>query len=114
MTARLIRAALGRRWIADFLTPTPAADGEEVFADEVARIRATPPGDARADLAVSLAGPLPAELFRSDLPGRAADLLEWVWAETVQPYWPRRRRILQADVAGPDRPRWARVAGPRP
>ncbi len=98
VTARLIRAALGRRWIADFLTPTPAADGEEVFADEVAQIRATPPGDARADLAVSLAGPLPAELFRSDLPGRTADLLEWVWAETVQPYWPRRRRILQADV----------------
>jgi DNA-binding transcriptional ArsR family regulator len=98
VTARLVRAALGRRWIADFLTPTPAADGEEMFADEVAQIRATPPGDARADLAVSLAGPLPAELFRSDLPGRTADLLEWVWAETVQPYWPRRRRILQADV----------------
>jgi DNA-binding transcriptional ArsR family regulator len=98
ITARLIRAALGRRWIADFLTPTPSADGEEAFEDEVAQIRATPAGDARADLAVSLAGPLPAELFRSDLPERTAGLLEWVWAETVRPYWPRRRRILQADV----------------
>jgi DNA-binding transcriptional ArsR family regulator len=98
ITARLIRAALGRRWIADFLTPTPSAGGEEAFEDEVAQIRATPPGDARADLAVSLTGPLPAVLFRSDLPERTAGLLEWVWAETVRPYWSRRRRILQADV----------------
>jgi len=98
VTARLVQAALGRRWIADFLTPTPAADGEEGFDDEVAQIRATPPSAARADLAVSLAGPLPAELFRSDLPERTARLLEWVWAEAVRPYWPRRRRILQADV----------------
>ena len=98
MTALLIRAALGRRWIADFLTPPRPADGEEAFGRGTGADPRQPPGDARADLAVSLAGPLPAGLFRSDLPGRTADLLEWVWAETVQPYWPRRRRILQADM----------------
>ena len=53
------------------------------FAEEVAAgPRRRRPRRARADLAVSLGGPLPAALRRADLPGRAADLLEWVWAET--------------------------------
>jgi hypothetical protein len=29
---------------------------------------------------------------------RAAGLLEWVWTETVLPYWPRRRHIFEADI----------------
>jgi len=104
VTALLVRAALGRRWIADFLTmaPTgegePADDGEPTFGEELARMRNRSPEAARADLTVSLGGPLPAKLHRSDLPERAADLLEWVWTETVLPYWPRRRRIMEADV----------------
>jgi DNA-binding transcriptional ArsR family regulator len=97
VTARLIEAARGHRWTADFLT-IPPHEGEPAFADELARIRATPPDQARADLTVSLRGPLPAELDRSDLAERAAGLLEWVWTRTVLPYWPRRRRILEADV----------------
>ncbi|MGV4985515.1 ArsR/SmtB family transcription factor [Streptomyces sp. NRAIS4] len=96
VTARLVRATLGRPWIADFLTPTPR-DGE-AFADEVARVRSTPPDAARAHLRTSLAGPLPAELDRDDLPERAAALLEWVWETTVRPSWERRRRVLEADV----------------
>jgi len=97
-TALLVRAALGHDWIADFLTPAPPGDGELPFSGEVAGIRQTPPQTAQADLAVSLGAPLPAALRRPDLPGRAADLLEWVWRETVLPYWPRRRRIIEADV----------------
>jgi hypothetical protein len=98
ITTLLVRSALGPPWIADFMTPTPAGDGEEAFGDEVARIRATSAEAARADLTVSLGGPLPPLLDRPDLPERAADLLEWVWAECVLPYWPQRRRILQADI----------------
>ncbi len=64
----------------------------------MARIRETPAEAALADLTVSLGGPLPEPLRRPDLPERTADLLEWVWAECVLPYWPRRRRVLQADV----------------
>ncbi|GHI06993.1 ArsR family transcriptional regulator [Streptomyces cellostaticus] len=96
VTARLVRAGLGRDWIADFLTPTPRAG--ESFAAEVARVRAAGPAAARAHLRLSLAGPLPAVLDRDDLPERAAALLEWVWEETVRPYWERRRRVLEADV----------------
>lgn len=98
VTALLIGAGLGRRWIADFLTVAPAGEGEPAFGEELARIRATPADAARADLTVSLAGPLPESLQRDDLPERTAGLLEWVWTETVLPSWPRRRRIIEADI----------------
>ena len=59
VAALLVRAALGRHWIADFLTVTPAAAGEPTFGDELARVRERSPETARADLTVSLGGPLP-------------------------------------------------------
>lgn len=95
-TAQLVRAGVSRTWIADFLCPTQK-DGE-TFEGCVARVRAAEPAAARANLAVSLSAPLPAVLERDDLPERAAALLEYVWTETVRPYWDRRRRILEADV----------------
>lgn len=97
-TALTVRAAVGHRWLADFLTPTPTGEGEPGFAEELAHVRATPPEAARADLTVSLRGPLPAPLRRCDPAERAAGILEWVWTRTVLPTWPRRRRILEADV----------------
>ncbi|MFF5472965.1 ArsR family transcriptional regulator [Streptomyces achromogenes] len=113
VTARLVRAGLGREWIADFLTPAPRP-GED-FAAEVGRVRAVDPGAARAHLRLSLAGPLPAVLDRDDLAERAATLLEWVWEETVRPSWERRRRVLEADVlartAQVSRGGWASALG---
>ncbi|MEU6552856.1 helix-turn-helix domain-containing protein [Streptomyces sp. NPDC046915] len=105
VTALLIRAGLGRVWIADFLTPTPR--DAEPFAQAVARVRATDPAEARAHLRMALAGPLPDALDRDDLPERAATLLTYVWTEAVRPYWDRRRRILEADVVA----RTAQVSG---
>ncbi|MFD4608018.1 ArsR/SmtB family transcription factor [Streptomyces sp. NPDC058451] len=96
VTALLVRAGLGRDWIADFLTPTPL--DEEPFEEGVERVRAADPEAARAHLRTSLAGPLPAALERDDLPERAARLLEYVWADTVRPSWTRRRHVLEADV----------------
>ncbi|MEU6705032.1 ArsR/SmtB family transcription factor [Streptomyces wuyuanensis] len=115
VTEQLVRAALGRGWIADFLTPAPGGAVEPVFEEELARIRDTPAATARADLEVSLGGPLPGPLLRDDLPERAAGLLEWVWERTVLPYWPRRRRVLEADVTARagrlSRDGWAAVIG---
>ncbi|MFJ4837419.1 ArsR/SmtB family transcription factor [Streptomyces sp. NPDC088746] len=96
VTAELVRTGLGGHWIADFLTPTPV--GGTTFAQDLARVRETSPEGARADLEVSRGGPLPAVLHRDDLPRKAADLLEWVWERIVLPDWPRRRRIIEADV----------------
>lgn len=97
ITALLVRSALGHGWFADFATPPPD-DAPAGFADEVAAVRNAPPDVARADVAVTLGGPLPGALHRDDLPHRMADLLEWVWTHTVAPSWPRNRRILEADV----------------
>ncbi|MEV5435143.1 helix-turn-helix domain-containing protein [Streptomyces sp. NPDC052682] len=97
VTALLVRSGLGPEWIADFLTPAPRPG--ETFAREVARVRSASPEAARAHLTLSLRGPLPARLDRDDLPRRAADLLTYVWQEAVRPYWARRRRVLEADVA---------------
>ncbi|WP_395103523.1 ArsR/SmtB family transcription factor [Actinomadura sp. SCN-SB] len=99
ITALLIKSALGRRWNADFLTPTPAGEGERPFHEELADVRAWPPDAVRDHLVRSLERPLPGVLSRrDDLAGRAAELLEWVWTQTVLPSWPRRRRIFEADA----------------
>ncbi|MFE7483087.1 ArsR/SmtB family transcription factor [Streptomyces sp. NPDC057552] len=102
LAAWIIRAALTPRWTADFLTPAPvpppAGRQPDTFAQELARVRATPPDTARADLAVALRGPLPAALDRDDLARRSADVLEWVWTRAVEPEWAARRRVLEADV----------------
>src|SRR4051812_27087446 len=98
VTAALIKAAHGRRWIADFLTPTPTGQTGLTFADELSVIRAASPAQALADLEMSSLGPVPPELHRQDLPELMADALTWVWTQTVQPSWHRRRRVLEADV----------------
>jgi DNA-binding transcriptional ArsR family regulator len=98
ITALLLRAVMNRHWIADFFTPTPSGRGEATFAQEVAQVRATPREAVRADLEVALGGPVPEALHRPDLAERAAGLLEWVWTRAVLPYWPQRRRIIEADI----------------
>lgn len=98
ITALAVRAALGRRWIADFLSPAPLGEGEQSFSEELAPIRDTDPAHVLADLEVSLAGQVPAVLRRPDVAPRLADLLQWVWTGCVLPYWPRRRRIIEADI----------------
>ncbi|MGY0487919.1 ArsR/SmtB family transcription factor [Streptomyces sp. WG-D5] len=98
-TGLLLAAVFGARWIADFMTPTPDGVHEDDLADGLAQVRATPPEAVRAGLALSSPGPLPDALARADdLAERAADVLAWVWRETVLPEWPRRRRIIEADV----------------
>ncbi|MFF6905886.1 ArsR family transcriptional regulator [Streptomyces sp. NPDC012389] len=123
LAARIVRAAFTPRWSADFLTPAPvprpAGQEPDTFAQELERVRATPPERARADLVVTLRGPLPGALDRDDLPRHSADLLEWVWTHTVEPEWPARRRVLEADViaraAQLSRGGWARALdGMRP
>ncbi|MFF0486493.1 ArsR family transcriptional regulator [Streptomyces sp. NPDC004435] len=107
LDALLVRAAISPTWHADFLTPTPRGDHERCFEEEVEAVRATAPEAALADLAVSAGGRLPEPLRSArDLPERLAALLDWVWRETVLPEWPRRRRVLEADVTA----RTARLA----
>ncbi|MEU6341611.1 transcriptional regulator [Streptomyces sp. NPDC046977] len=96
--ALLVRVALGGAWNADFLTPTPTGDGSPAFEEELSPVRGTPPDLALAHLAVSAGGRIPPLLRRPDLAERAADVLAWVWTQTVLPDWPRRRRVIEADI----------------
>ncbi len=96
VAAAVVAHAYGRSWIADFLTVPPAApdlslDEELVFLEQ------RTDEQIRADLAV-VREPLPREVSASGLAATVADLLRWVWDTTVRPEWPRRRRVLQADV----------------
>lgn len=95
-SAALVRTGFAPRWNAEFLTPVPAPGAS--FAEEVAAVADTPSDEARRDLAHTLGRPLPTHLHRDDLPLHAAELLTWVWRTAVLPYWPRRRRVLEADV----------------
>jgi DNA-binding transcriptional ArsR family regulator len=94
----LLEAAFRPTWNADFITPTPVGDGKQSFEQELARLRATPAEAVLDDLAFALGGTPPAALRRTDLAERAAGLLDWVWRRTVLPDWPRRRRVLEADI----------------
>jgi DNA-binding transcriptional ArsR family regulator len=96
---RLVRAAMARCWIPALITVAPAAEGGQAFADELARISGMPPDAPAADLAAVIGDtPLAASLSAPGLPGQAAELLDWVWTEAVQPYWRHRRRIIEADI----------------
>jgi DNA-binding transcriptional ArsR family regulator len=108
VTAALVTAAVAPRWIASLFTMPPLGlpagplgfpgTPEETFTAELARIRELPPDRALAELSVDMGSAVPPFLRRPDLPGRAADLLRWVWTESVLPYWPHRRRVLEADI----------------
>ncbi|WP_283138230.1 ArsR/SmtB family transcription factor [Rhizohabitans arisaemae] len=94
--ARFVATALGR-WLPDFMV-TPPEDDDRGFHDELRRVRRTPPGVAVAHLATAAGGEVPAELRGPDLPDRVADLLDWIWTNTLDADWPRRKRILEADI----------------
>ena len=95
MDSVLVKAALRPRWTAHLLA-VPPHRSDRTFYDELRRVRTMPIEIARGDLAP--AGRLPRALRYTDLSERAADLLEWVWTETLRRDWPRRRRIFEADI----------------
>jgi hypothetical protein len=85
-------------WIADFLgaPPLPGAPG---FDAELADLAARWDDAAiRAELRGLRADRLPAVLARPGLREALVGLLGWVWGATVEADWPRRERVLRADV----------------
>lgn len=96
--AALLRCAFGRTWTADFLTVPPAAP-DLGLDEELTYLESLDDARIRADLEF-VSGPLPPELGSAGLARVAADLLRWTWDTTIRPDWPRRRRVLHADVLG--------------
>ena len=97
VTVELVRHAFSATWTADFLTVPPTAPDLD-FEDELVHLQSLSDDQVRTDLE-AVSSPLPPVLSKTHgLDRRAADLLRWVWAETVAPDWERRRRVLQADI----------------
>ncbi|WP_405430951.1 helix-turn-helix domain-containing protein [Micromonospora sp. NBC_00617] len=83
-----------RGWLPDFVTPRPETPLPE-FADELQRVRDTPVTSAVTDFrAVYGRHPLPAVTD----PAVVADTLHWYWQLAIEPYWPRMRAVLEADM----------------
>jgi DNA-binding transcriptional ArsR family regulator len=110
--AAVIDAAFGPRWTADFLTVPPLAP-DLSFEQEIVPLTALSDDEIRADLLVTRspsrrtrptiadddAPALPPLIAEGhDLAAEVAGLLRWIWTETVEPDWPRRYRVLQADI----------------
>jgi len=95
--AALLASAFGRSWVADFLT-VPPLEPDLTLDAELRYLTSLDDEQIRADLSV-VRTPLPPILLSSSgLAAEAAELLRWVWRATVEPDWPRRLRVLQADI----------------
>ncbi|GIF71355.1 winged helix-turn-helix domain-containing protein [Asanoa siamensis] len=107
--AALLTTMRGARWTPDFMVPPPSGMDTE-FAEELARVRATPPDRLHRDLSLTaLAGPHNAGQIRAERPppeafaapdalDRLADALAMLWDHTLAPDWPLRRTLLERDV----------------
>ena len=84
-------------WVADFLTSPPSAP-DAAFEAELADLAATPARKLRADLRETAGGPLPRSLETGDVTREAVFVLEWIWTRAVATDWPRRERLLRADI----------------
>jgi DNA-binding transcriptional ArsR family regulator len=89
-----------RKWVPDFLTPRPQTPLTE-FTTELAIVRSTPPRRVVDGLLVTYDGPpLPGVLTgRPDaVLSRIVAALSGYWEACLEPWWPRIRAVLQADI----------------
>ncbi len=94
--AALVRHAFGATWTADFLTVPPSAPDLDLD-EELQYLESLDDARIRTDLEF-VSGPLSPELTAAGLACTAAELLRWVWRQTIRDEWDRRLRILRADV----------------
>jgi DNA-binding transcriptional ArsR family regulator len=81
----------------DFLTP-PLSGPLTTYAAELSEIARTDPAEVERQL-VAVNGPLPGPLTGPDALGRIVTAMAQYWRIMIEPYWPRMRTILEADVA---------------
>jgi DNA-binding transcriptional ArsR family regulator len=90
-------------WGADFLSPVP--EGPSTTIDDLlARVRATPPGQAHREVALALRRQPPVDrrveriLASDQVAEYAADVLDAAWHALLEPEWHTLRAILERDV----------------
>ena len=75
----------------------PPTAPDLVLDEELEYLESLDDDRIRADLEF-VAGPLPDVFSATGLARTAADLLRWVWEQTIRDEWDRRSRVLRADV----------------
>lgn len=86
-----------RGWLADFLSIPPPSTGP-AFEDELGQLIPLTEDDLRAQLRESTPTVLPPILRDDGLSRHVHGLLQWTWTHTIATDWPRRERILRADI----------------
>lgn len=89
----------------DFINPAPDSPFTEIGA-ELDRVRSTPPEKVAAELAECLGPQWDARLRGSGQPDGdpaavrdlLADMLWGAWSALIEPWWPRLRDVLDADI----------------
>jgi DNA-binding transcriptional ArsR family regulator len=103
LTASLVAV---RRFLPDFLTPSPAGFAPS-FAQQLDEVRRTTPDRVRHDLHLArLPDPLPEPLADADgstahvaaLRDRICDVLHRYWQLAIEPHWPQIHALLEADM----------------
>lgn len=95
--AAVLAHGFAPRWTADFLC-LPPRRGHSQFPEQLAELAALGDRRIRADLAETSGAALPSVLRRPGTTGHATGLLDWVWVHVVATDWPRRERVLRADI----------------
>lgn len=101
--ARALRALRPAGWGVDFIAPPPSGMANTP-ADDLATVRATPSGVARAQVRRALAATgevddeVRAALSQRDVAQWIAGALERMWRALVAPDWPQLLAIVEGDV----------------
>lgn len=110
--APLLTILAVRGYQPDFITPAPDSPFTDIAA-ELDRVRATPPAQVEAQLAECLGSGWRAHLLPGDQPAAnpgqpegapvavrdlLAGQLRRAWSALVEPWWPRLRDVLDADI----------------
>lgn len=100
LATRSMRPRRGDRpgWVADYLGPPPTAAGLDIDAQLGDLAREWDDERIRAALLETRPGPLPKDLRGDGLTDELVALMRWVWTAVVEADWPRRRRVLEADI----------------
>lgn len=91
------------QWLPDFITPRPTSPLPDV-EEELAKVRATPPRRAVADVIRAYDGrrlpPVLEQLCANPrrLRDRVSSAIASYWEFAVEPHWPRMRMLLEADM----------------
>ncbi len=84
-------------WMADCMG-LPPPHPSPTFAEELALVEGLGDERVRDDLAFASRVPLPEILLRPGATAYVVELLEWLWTRTIATDWPRRERVLRADI----------------